>query len=222
VAILLEFTGPVLVVAWTRVVRRTPVAPAAVAGVIVALAGVGCVVEVWQGLRLDGLGVLAGLGAAACQAAYFLTAKRITADTDPLVLISLGFVVGTAALTAPAAPWAIPWRLLSADVVLADAPAPAWLVAAWIIGVSTVVAYVTSVLVVQRLSAPVAAAVAYPEAAAAAAFAWLVLGERLAAVQIAGGVIVLAGAFIAQRAVSAGPPAEESTEEPAPAPISVG
>ncbi|HEX6469666.1 MAG TPA: DMT family transporter [Streptosporangiaceae bacterium] len=223
VAILLEFTGPVLVVAWIRLVRRAPVARAAAAGVAVALAGVACVVQVWQGLRLDGIGLLAGLGAAACQAAYFLVAKRMTAVTDPLVLTSCGFVVGTVALTAPAAPWSIPWRLLPGEVMLADRPAPAWLVAAWIIVVSTVVAYLTSVLVLRRLSAPVAAAVAYPEAAAAAVFAWIVIGERLSAVQIAGGVVVLVGAFIAQRAVSAGAaPVAAGHGEPAPAPVAAG
>jgi drug/metabolite transporter (DMT)-like permease len=219
VAILLEFTGPLLVVAWIRFVRRAPVARPAVTGVIVALAGVACVVQVWTGLRLDGIGLLAGLGAAACQAAYFLIAKRMTnAETDPLVLTGAGFVVGAAALTALTAPWAIPWRLLATDVSLAGRPTPAWLVAAWIIVVSTVIAYVTSALVVQRLPAPVTAAVAYPEVAAAAVFAWLALGERLTTVQIAGGLIVLVGAFIAQRAVAAARPVAVIADDPAPAP----
>ncbi|HEU5160310.1 MAG TPA: DMT family transporter [Streptosporangiaceae bacterium] len=206
VAILLEYTGPVLVVAWLRFVRHVPVARSAATGVAVALTGVACVVQVWAGLRLDGIGLLAGFGAAASQAAYFLIAKRMTADTDPLVLTSAGFVVGAAVLTPLAAPWSLPWDLLPADVMFAGRPAPAWLIAAWIIVVSTVVAYVTSVLVVRRLPAPVAAAVSYPEAVAATMFAWLILGEQLAAVQIMGGLIVLAGAFIAQRAVAADRP----------------
>jgi drug/metabolite transporter (DMT)-like permease len=204
VAILLEYTGPVMVVAWMRLVQRVPVARSAAVGVAVALAGVACVVQVWAGLRLDGVGVVAGLGAAASQAAYFLVAKRVSAGIDPLVLVSVGFVVGAATLTALAAPWSIPWRLLPTEVAFADRSAPAWLIAAWIVVVSTVVAYVASVLVVRRLPAPVAAAVSYPEAVAAAVFAWLILGERLATVQIIGGLVVLVGAFIAQRAVSAG------------------
>jgi drug/metabolite transporter (DMT)-like permease len=219
VAILLEYTGPLLLVAWIRLVRRIPVAPSAAAGVAVALAGVACVVQVWAGLRLDGIGLLAGLGAAASQATYYLIAKRMTtADIDPLVLTGAGFVVGAVALTAVAAPWSVPWRLLPADVTVAGQSAPAWLIAAWIIVVSTVIAYVTSVLVVRRLPAPVAAAVGYPEVVAAAGFAWLVLGERLAAVQIVGGLIVLVGAFIAQRAVPADRPVAVRADEPAPAP----
>ena len=206
VAILLEYTGPILLVGWIRFVRRVPVPRAAALGVVIALAGVACVVQVWAGLRLDGIGLLAGLGAAVCQAAYFLLAERMGTGTDPLVLTSVGFVVGAAVLTTVAAPWSIPWEMLPAEVTFAGGQAPAWLITAWIVTVSTVIAYLTSVLAVRRLSAPVAAAVAYPEAVAAAVFAWLILGEHLTPVQIAGGMIVLVGAFVAQRAVSAREP----------------
>ena len=42
-------------------------------------------------------------------------------------------------------------------------------------------------------------------------FAWLTLGEHLSAVQLTGGVIVLAGAYVAQRSVAA--------REPVPGPV---
>ncbi|HEY7485046.1 MAG TPA: EamA family transporter [Streptosporangiaceae bacterium] len=219
VAILLEYTGPVMVVGWLRFVRRARVARSAALGVAVALAGVACVVQIWAGLRLDGVGLLAGLGAAAAQAAYFLVAERMGGETDPLVLTSAGFVVGAVVLTVVAAPWSIPWGLLPADVAFADQHAPAWLIAAWIVVVSTVIAYITSVLAVRRLSAPVAAAVSYPEAVFAALFAWVILGERLTPVQLVGGLIVLAGAFIAQRAVSTKDPVAAAPSVPAPAPL---
>jgi drug/metabolite transporter (DMT)-like permease len=195
-----------------------PVSRSAAAGVAIALAGVACVVQVWAGLRLDGIGILAGFGAAASQAIYFLLAEKMTGDTDPLVLMGAGFVIGTAALSLVTAPWSIPWRLLPADVAFAGGQAPAWLIAGWIIVVSTVVAFVTSVMAVQRLAAPVAAAVSYPEAVVAALFAWLILGERLTGPQIAGGVIVLVGAFIAQRAATARQPFVVSAELPVAAP----
>src|SRR4051794_40323858 len=94
VAILLEFTGPVLVVAWTRFVLRTALPRSAALGVAIALAGLACVVEVWSGLRLDLLGVLAGLGAAACQASFFLLADRANGRLDPLLMVTAGFAVG--------------------------------------------------------------------------------------------------------------------------------
>ncbi|MCW2945640.1 MAG: protein of unknown function transrane [Actinoallomurus sp.] len=206
VAILLEFTGPVLVVGWTRFVRRAPVPRTAALGVGIALVGLACVVEVWSGLALDPLGVLAGLGAAACQAAFFLLVDRVSGEIDPLVMTAAGSVVAAVVLAAIAPPWNIPWHLLTTAVAVGDGTSPGWFLAVWLILVSTVTAYLTSVAAVHRLSAPVAGAVAYVEAVAAALFAWVILGEHLTAVQLTGGVIVLAGAFVAQRSVAPAEP----------------
>jgi drug/metabolite transporter (DMT)-like permease len=202
VAILLEFTGPVLVVGWTRFVLRTALPRSAAIGVGIALVGLACVVEVWSGLRLDLLGVLAGLGAAACQATFFLLADRASGRIDPLVMTAAGFTVATVVLAALTPPWVIPWHVLAGGVGFGDRTAPGWLVVSLLVLVSTVIAYVASVAAVHRLSAPVAGAVGYVEAVAAAVFAWLMLGEHLSTVQLAGGMIVLAGAFVAQRSVA--------------------
>jgi drug/metabolite transporter (DMT)-like permease len=203
VAILLEFTGPVLVVGWTRFVLRTSLPRSAALGVAIALAGLACVVEVWSGLRLDPLGVLAGLGAAACQAAFFLLADRASGQIDPLVMTAAGFTVAMLLLAVVTPPWHIPWHVLTGNVTFGEHTSPGWLLLVLLVLVSTVAAYVTSVAAVHRLSAPVAGAVGYVEAVAAAVFAWLTLGEHLSPVQLAGGVIVLAGAFVAQRSVGA-------------------
>jgi drug/metabolite transporter (DMT)-like permease len=206
VAILLEFTGPVLVVGWIRVVRRTPVPRTAALGVGIALLGLACVVEVWSGLTVDLLGLLAGLGAAACQAAYFLLVDRVSGEIDPLAMTAVGCAVATVVLAAVAPPWDIPWHLVATGVRLGGHMAPGWFLAVWLVLVSTVTAYLTGVAAVHRLSAPIAGAVAYVEAVAAALFAWVVLGEHLTPVQLAGGAIVLAGAFVAQRSVAPAEP----------------
>jgi drug/metabolite transporter (DMT)-like permease len=209
VAILLEFTGPVLVVAWLRLVRRAPVPRAAAYGVAIALAGLACVVEVWSGLSLDPLGLLAGLGAAACQAVYFLLVERVTGRVDPVVLTAAGSAVAAAVMVVLAAPWHIPWRVVASGVAVGDHAWPGWLLVAWLVVISTVTAYLAGVAAVHRLSAPVAGAVAYVEAVAAGLFAWMTLGERLSPIQLTGGVIVLVGAFVAQRAVTSEGPVIE-------------
>ncbi|WP_395107054.1 EamA family transporter [Actinomadura sp. SCN-SB] len=209
IAILLEFTGPVLVLAWIGLVRRAPVHRTAAVGVGVAVAGLAMVVQVWSGLRLDALGLAAGLGAAACQAGYFLIVDRLSGTVEPLALTAVGLVVGALALSLVAAPWALPWDVLPRMVEVGSHTAPGWALAAWIILVSTVLAYLTGVAGVQRLSAQVAGAICYTEAVAATLIAWAALGERLTLVQTIGGAVVLAGAYIAQRAV---------IERPAPAP----
>jgi drug/metabolite transporter (DMT)-like permease len=203
VAILLEFTGPVLVVGWVRLVRRRPVARISAAGVAVAMAGLACVVQVWSGVRLDPVGIAAGLGAGAGNAMFFLLIDRLTGAVDPLALTVGGMLVGAVALLPLAEPWSAPWSVLGRDVALGSGSAPAWLLAGSVILFSTVLAYLAGTAAVQRLSAPVAAGLAYVEPAAAATIAWVALGERLGAVQIFGGVVVLAGAFLAQRGIAA-------------------
>ncbi|MFC4053698.1 DMT family transporter [Actinomadura syzygii] len=205
VAILLEFCGPVMVLAWLRIVRRAPVHRTAAAGVAVALAGLVLVVQVWQGLSLDPVGLAAGLAAAACQAAYLLIVDRLAGRVDPIVLTASGSVVAVAVLTAIAAPWTLPWDVLPADIAVGGHTAPGWALVAWIGLVSTVLAYLTGVAGLQRLPAQVGGAICYTEAVAAALIAWAVLGEHLTPAQLAGGAIVLTGAYIAQRAAIARP-----------------
>ncbi|WP_338743229.1 DMT family transporter [Actinomadura luteofluorescens] len=215
VAILLEFSGPVIVLAWLRLVRRAPVHRTAAAGVAIAMVGLALVVQVWTGLSLDPIGLAAGLGAAACQASYFLIVDRLAGKVDPVVITSAGAVVAALALTAPAAPWTLPWQVLPAPVPVAGHAAPGWALVAWIGLVSTVLAYLAGVAGLQRLSAQVGGAICYTEAVAAALIAWAVLGERLTAAQMTGGAIVLAGAYIAQRATVAHPEVLNAAAVPA-------
>jgi drug/metabolite transporter (DMT)-like permease len=210
VAILLEFTGPVLVVGWVRLVRRRPVARVSVAGVAVAMAGLACVVQIWSGVHLDPVGIAAGLGAGAGNATFFVLIDRLTGSVDPVSLTIGGMLVGTVALLPLAAPWSAPWSILTRDVPLGGGSAPGWLLAGSLILISTVVAYLAGTAAVQRLSAPVAAGLAYVEPAAATTIAWLALGERLSAVQILGGLVVLVGAFLAQRGIATARRAEDA------------
>lgn len=208
VAILLEFTGPVLVVGWLKFGRKVHVPRAAALGVVIALVGLACVVEIWSGLQLDMIGLLAGLGAAACQATYFILIDKLTGLADPLVMTAAGSVVGAVVLTAVAVPWTVPWHALTDTIAIGERSAPGWTFAAWLIVVSTVVAYLAGAAAVQRLSAAIGGAVAYVEVVAASVFAWILLGETLTTPQVIGGTIVLAGAFVAQSSVGKVAPAE--------------
>jgi drug/metabolite transporter (DMT)-like permease len=208
VAILLEFSGPVLVVGWLKFGRKVAVPKSAALGVAIALVGLATVVEIWSGLQLDLIGLLAGLGAAACQATYFILIDKLTGVADPLVMTAAGSVVGAILLTAISAPWSIPWHTLTDTIAIGDRSAPGWIFAAWLIVISTVVAYLAGAAAVQRLSAAIGGAVAYIEVVAASLFALLLLNEKLDTNQIIGGVIVLVGAFVAQSSVGKVTPPE--------------
>jgi drug/metabolite transporter (DMT)-like permease len=201
IAILLEFSGPVLVVLWLKFGRKTVVPRSAVLGVAIAVVGLGTVVEIWSGLQIDLIGLLCGLTAAACQATYFLLIEKLTGVADPLVMTAAGSLVGAVLLTAVSAPWTVPWHVLSDTIPMGDRSAPGWTFAVFLIVVSTVIAYLAGAAAVQRLSAAVGGAVAYVEVVAASIYAWILLGETLTPNQIIGGAIVLLGAFVAQSSV---------------------
>ncbi|MFH8493455.1 EamA family transporter [Streptomyces coeruleorubidus] len=202
VALLIEYLAPALVLGWVRFVQRRPVTRAAAVGVVLAVGGLACVVEVWSGLGFDALGLLLALGAACCQVGYFVLSDQGSdagdEAPDPLGVIAYGLLVGAAVLTAVARPWSMDWSVLTGTARMDGTPVAAFALLAWIILVATVVAYVTGVLAVRRLSPQVAGVVACLEAVIATVLAWILLGEHLSAPQLAGGVIVLVGAFIAQ------------------------
>lgn len=202
VALLVEYLAPALVLGWVRFVQRRPVTRAAAFGVVLAVGGLACVVEVWAGLSFDAIGLLLALGAACCQVGYFVLSDQ-GSDAgddapDPLGVIAYGLIVGTVVLTVVARPWTMDWTVLTGTAGMDGTPVAAWLLLAWIVLLATVLAYVTGVLSVRRLSPQIAGVVACLEAVVATVLAWVLLGEHLSAPQIIGGAVVLAGAFIAQ------------------------
>ncbi|MGW6274826.1 EamA family transporter [Streptomyces sp. NPDC055060] len=210
VALLVEYLAPALVLGWVRFVQRRPVTRAAAVGVVLAVGGLACVVEVWAGLSFDAVGLLLALGAACCQVGYFVLSDQ-GSDAgddapDPLGVIAYGLLIGAVVLTVVARPWGMDWTVFAGSADMNGTAVPAWVLIGWIVLIATVVAYVTGVLSVRRLSPQVAGVVACLEAVIATVLAWVMLGEHLSAPQIIGGAVVLAGAFIAQSATPVKPP----------------
>ncbi|MGW7570364.1 EamA family transporter [Streptomyces tendae] len=207
VALLVEYLAPALVLGWVRFVQRRPVTRAAALGVVLAVGGLACVVEVWSGLGFDALGLLLALGAACCQVGYFVLSDQGSdageEAPDPLGVIAYGLLVGAAVLTLVARPWSMDWSVLGGTALMDGTPVAAALLLAWIVLIATVLAYVTGIVAVRRLSPQVAGVVACLEAVIATVLAWVLLGEHLSAPQIVGGVVVLVGAFIAQSSTPA-------------------
>lgn len=208
VALLVEYLAPALVLGWVRFVQRRPVTRAAALGVVLAVGGLACVVEVWAGLSFDIVGLLLALGAACCQVGYFVLSDQGSGEPssggaeppNPVGVIAYGLLVGALVLTVVARPWGMDWSVLGGGTAMDGTQVPAWLLLVWIVLLATVLAYVTGVISVRLLSPAVAGVVACLEAVIATVLAWVLLGEHLAAPQLIGGALVLTGAFIAQSA----------------------
>lgn len=199
IAILLEFVSPVLIALWVRFVRRHRLPRAVWGGIALAMAGLALVAQVWEGVTLDGLGLLAGFGAALCSAGYFLLGERAVAGIDPLGLVTWGMVIGAVAISFVAPPWTWPAALLDVPVGFGAWHPPVWLLLTLLVLVATVLAYVCGISALRHLPASVASVVGLVEPVITIFAAWVLIGEELAWPQLLGSAILLAGAYIVQR-----------------------
>jgi drug/metabolite transporter (DMT)-like permease len=200
VAMLLEFTSPVLVALWVRFVRRVFLPARMWVGTALALLGLAMVAEVWEGLRLDALGMLFGVGAALCAAAYFLIGERGVTTLPAIGLVTWGMVVGAVAIAVMAPPWSLPGELMAADADFGGLAVPVWTLLVTCAVVSTAMAYLLSISAMRHLPANVVSVIAVCEPIVATTLAWLVLGQALTVVQVLGAVVLLAGATVVQLA----------------------
>jgi drug/metabolite transporter (DMT)-like permease len=204
IALLLEYLAPVLVVVWVRFVRGEQVRRRLWAALALSVSGLVVVGEVWQGLRLDGLGVLAGLGAAVSLAAYYLTSERGLGRRDPLSLAAWTFTAAAVFWSVLQPWWTFPWGDLTRAVALPgplpDADVPAWLLVAWVVVLGTVVPYGLILLALRSLGSARTGLLGMAEPVLAALVAYVVLAEALSPVQLVGGAVVLTGIVLAETA----------------------
>ena len=202
IGLLLEFTAPVLVALWARLVWHEPVRRRVWAALALALAGLTLVAQVWQDVRLDTVGVAAGLLAAGALATYYLAGEHQTARRDALSLTCLSLGVATLFWAVLQPWWSFPFDELGTTVSLGgeleSASAPVWALALWVIVLGTILPFVLSLGALHHLPATRVATVSMIEVLLAAIVAWAWLGETLSAAQLAGGAIVLTGVVLAQ------------------------
>jgi drug/metabolite transporter (DMT)-like permease len=207
IAILLEFQGPILVLAWVWLVRRQRPAARTMLGAAVALFGLSLVVQVWTGVELRWEGLAWGLAAAVCQASYFLVADRTGSATPPLVLAGVGMTLGTAVVALVGLAGVLPIVIDTAatGVILAGVDV-GWPVAATLlVVVSSVIAYLAGVAAIARVGASRGSLMALLEVIASAVASWLLLGQVPTPVQVVGGALILGGVALtitARRPVS--------------------
>ena len=193
VALLLEYSGALLVVGWLWLRGGERPRGLTVAGAVVAVLGLVLVLDLLGDVDLSLVGVLWGLGAAVGLAVYFVVSATTEDGLPPLVVACGGLTVGGAVLLAAGAIGLLSFEATRTDVTLLDAQV-SWLVP--VLGLSlvaAVVAYVTGIVAARALGAKVASFAGLTEVLFAVGFAWLLLGEVLSAIQVVGGVLVVAG-----------------------------
>jgi drug/metabolite transporter (DMT)-like permease len=201
IGLLFEYTAPLLVALWARFGQRQPVRSRLWVGLALALAGLAGVAQVWRGFRLDVPGVLAGLGAAALLAVYYVLGARGVRQRDTLSLTWWAFTVSAAAGALLRPWWSFPYRALSGG----SGGVPVPLLVAYLICFGSITAYLLVAGSLRHLPPTSAGIVGMVEPVIAAAVAWVALGETLSAAQLAGGALILGGVALAETARTAGP-----------------
>lgn len=198
VALLLEYSGILLVVGWMWLRHEHRPRRLTVLGTVTAAAGLVLVLDLLGNAHLDLVGVLWGLGAAVGLATYFVLSAGTDHPLPPVVVAWEGLAVGGAVLCAAAALHVQPVAAPRTQVVLLGSSV-SWLVP--VLGLSlvaAVVAYLTGIAGARLLGAKAASFVGLTEVLFAVLFAWLLLGQVLTPVQLAGGLLVLAGVALVQ------------------------
>jgi drug/metabolite transporter (DMT)-like permease len=204
VALLLEYTAPILVVGWVWATTRRRPNAMTLAGVALAIGGMTLVLDVFTGARINLIGVGWGLTAALCAACYFLLSARANgggtddAGVDPVTLSAAGLVCGAVAVALLGAVGVMPLTFTANDTVIAGMTT-SWLVPVAALGVlATAIAYTLGIMGIARLRPRFASLVGLSEVLFAVLAAWLLVGEAVSATQAVGGLIVLAGLALAR------------------------
>jgi drug/metabolite transporter (DMT)-like permease len=199
VALMLEFSAPVLLLAWSSLrSRRLPTA-ATLAGAVAAVAGLVLVLEPWGVGGLDLIGVGWGLLAAVLLATFFTLGERARDTVPVLVLAAGGTAVGAVTLLVAGLVGVVPIELAAVTTEVAGRSV-SWVVPVlWLAVVATAVAYLTGIAAVARLGQRVSSFVALSEVLAAVLIAWAVLAERPGLPQLVGGAVLVAGIAAVQR-----------------------
>ncbi|PPF53714.1 EamA family transporter [Clavibacter michiganensis] len=192
-AILIEFMAPLLLVAVAWVVtRRRPALPVLL-GSVAAAGGLALVVAPSGGGALDPVGLLFAVGAMVGCAGYFAIAARGADGLPPVALAAAGLLVAAVLLGIVGVTGLVPFTGSTADVEVLGDVVP-WWVPMLVVGVvATALAYGAGITSGSMLGSRLASFTGLLEVAAAGAWAWLLLGEALTALQLVGGLLIVAG-----------------------------
>ena len=193
VALMLEYLGIVLVVAWMWIRHGQRPRRLTLGGSAAALAGLALVLGVIGHVRLDLVGVLWGLGAGVGLATYFVVGSHSSEDLPPMALASGGMAIGAAVLLALGGVGALPMHATFGTVSVAGHRVSWALPIVGLSLVAAVIAYVAGIVAARVLGAKLASFAGLAEVIFAVLIAWLLLGQLPTAVQLIGGALIVAG-----------------------------
>jgi drug/metabolite transporter (DMT)-like permease len=206
VALLVEYTAPLAVVGWLWLRHAQRPTRLTVAGGVIGLVGLLLVVDLTGG-RTDPVGVVWALVAMVGAAFYFVLSSRDVDGLPGTALAAGGLLVGGTLLLLAGAVGLVGFATSVAPVGYAGFTVVWWVPVVLLGVVTAAMGYGCGIAATRRLGARLASFVALSEVLAALVFAWLLLGQAPALVQLLGGLLVVAGVVAVRRGEPAALPA---------------
>jgi drug/metabolite transporter (DMT)-like permease len=204
IALIIEFTAPIWIVLWLRFVKRKNVSALMWWGLALGFGGLMMVAQVWKGLTLNGIGVLAALVDAFALAGYFLLGEKLGKTKSSDVIMVWGLGVGAAIFAILEPWWSYPYSIFSQKINLhgrfEGTMWPGWILILWIVVMGTIVPYFCVLTGLKVLKASTSSVIGMMEPILAGIFAWWWLNESFNPIQLIGGFVVLIGIYFADRA----------------------
>ena len=206
IALLIEFTAPIWILIFLRFVLKKHVPKGLWYAIALAFTGLLMITQIWSGLSVDQIGLLAALFDALALAGYFLIGDLLGKTKSSGAIATWGFGVASAVLFFVLPIWSFPFEALDNELSLLgrfeDYTLPGWTLVLWIVVMGTIAPYLFVIAGLKLMSASTASIFGMIEPVLAGIFAWWWLSESLTTIQLIGGLIVLAGIAIADRARS--------------------
>ena len=201
VALLIEYTAIVIVPLVSLLLFKEKVRPRLWLGIVAVLGGLAIVSNVWDSV-LNPVGVAWAFMAAICLSIYFLVGEHTQRKRDAMSTLFYTFAVA-------AAFWGIvnfinPAEGIDLNLVFslsgsfADVMMPIWLGLLWIGIMGSFIPMLLDYIALGNLSATAVGVIATAETVFATIFAWAWLQESMTALEVIGGLIVVAGIVLAE------------------------
>src|SRR4029079_18455219 len=167
IALLIEYIAPILIALWAWSVFKEPIRRRIWVALVLAVAGLAVVVEIWSGLTLDGVGVAAALSAAVAYAIYVLMAEHAVRWRDPASLTAYGFLFAALFWAAVQPLWRVRAGRLDDSVswlgLLEQHALPVWLLLLYVVVAGTMITFLLVVAALRHISATRVRIIATPQ-----------------------------------------------------------
>ena len=203
-ALIIEFTAPIWIVLWIKYVKKRFVPTDMWIAIFLAFIGLLFIAQVWKGRTLDTVGLIAAFLDAIALSIYFLMGEKLTKTRDIQSLTFFGFAFATLTWLIILPIWNFPFEVFGERInmqgIFDGFDTYGWVLIAWIIIFGTIVPYLLVITGIKTLSASTSSVIGMVEPVLVGILAWWWLREAWLPLQIFGGVLVMVGIYIGDRA----------------------